>query len=122
MNVLLPYSFDLPEYIIYMTNNTGAIMDYKENYNVGFQQFYTGYLKEVDIVCDQIFEGALNTACTISFVPNHYLQRYSRIVIKMEGFWVNVNVCTLSVIKNLLKQDITSITTTRDEYNHYFII
>lgn len=68
--VALPFSYDLPNHNIYVTDKTGSFVGYKQYFNAGPNVFYKNYLKFLDISCDDMSAGNGNTFCSFNFVPN----------------------------------------------------
>lgn len=67
--ILIPYSYDVPNYNFYVTDNVGAIKGYTKYYNTGSSIFYGGNLTSLSLECDSIYDLVRNTRCSFTFVP-----------------------------------------------------
>jgi hypothetical protein len=65
--ILLPFSYDVPNYNLFFTKKDGSIINYKEYINSGPGVFYPVSLSDVDVQCQDYFQGVLNTFCSFYF-------------------------------------------------------
>jgi hypothetical protein len=72
-SIKLPYGDDLPYYSISLIDESGSLDSYNEFINQDQGVFYSGNLKQISFTCSDNSLGAINTDCTINFMPNQQL-------------------------------------------------
>lgn len=95
--VLMPYVYDIPNYVMTVTAATGEIDSYNEKYNQGTNMFYSSSLQMVDFACTNMAVGVANTFCTLSFQPANIIQHNAVIYAIFTGLQVSTNACTAYV-------------------------
>ena len=95
-NLHLPYTYDLPYYSIFLTNNNGNIDSYNEFINRNAGVFYYSVLSGLTISCIDNSLGVMNTACFIQFQNNHELVLDGKIYIDFSGMVISTNLCYLT--------------------------
>jgi len=95
-NIQLPFSYDLISYNMYVTQSNGKLDCYKHYFNTGPGAFYPITLKELDMECDKLRRGEMNTRCTFKFKPNFKMQRNAQIFLDFVGMEAHSNKCSWS--------------------------
>ncbi|KRX08095.1 Protein kinase-like domain [Pseudocohnilembus persalinus] len=116
-NVLLPYSHMLPEMKIIVTNYNGQIDSMRTIVNSGDNNFFFGYLKNSNIVCNDFYIGVKNTNCVFEFQPNIRLQSFSQIYLGLNGLLLSEYSCSMKYYYNLQYYTINEIYCDLDDLN-----
>ncbi|KAL4481634.1 hypothetical protein ABPG74_007723 [Tetrahymena malaccensis] len=100
-NVVLPYSYDLPNLLFIIAQGAGKLNCYKQYFNSGRNLFYISTPKSLQLTCAQQSNGIQNTQCTVQFVPAQNMQPFAILQIQFTGMQANTNQCTL--VQNNIK-------------------
>lgn len=93
--VLNPFSYDLPNYVIFLTKQDGVLVTQKEYVNQGTDAFYNNSMRELDMDCADFALGVLNTFCTVTFRPFNFIQRKAQVRLTFTGIKVFTDQCTV---------------------------
>lgn len=94
--VHMPYSYDLPNYYIYVLKQTDQKMvssNYFEMTNGGV--LYSSPLQSLTVGCQDNAIGVINTYCTINFGTSNPLLASGVIRLSLSGITVATNICYL---------------------------
>ena len=98
-NIHLPYTYDLPDYHIYVTYgssepttsnqlNGNAIIAYNEFILTNPGVFYESPLKSLTVSCLDNSLGVVNTICTIQFGTHHPLKANGTVRVVFSGMTI----------------------------------
>ncbi|KAL4512787.1 hypothetical protein ABPG72_017472 [Tetrahymena utriculariae] len=110
-NVVLPYSYDLPNLLFIITQGNGQLNCFKQYFNSGRNLFYISTPKSLQLTCAQQSNGIQNTQCTVQFIPAQNMQPYAILQIQFTGMQANTNECTL-IQNNIITNTQVQITQT----------
>lgn len=96
-NVHMPYSYDLPDYYVYVTRMSDQMMAASNSYlmtNGG--TLYSCPLQSLTISCQDNAIGVVSTYCTIQFGTSNPLLAKGNIRLSLSGMTVATNTCFLT--------------------------
>jgi len=94
--VEMPYSLDIPDYVMYVTGRNGDMLYYNSLINTGRNALSVNAITQITFNCAQMVRNTLNTFCTIQFTPNAKIDRQSKIKVKFSNAFVTIFGCSLS--------------------------
>lgn len=96
-NVHMPYSYDLPDYYIYVTRMSDQQMTASNSYvmtNGG--TLYSSPLQSLTVSCQDNAIGVVSTYCTIQFGTSNPLLANGNIRVSLSGMTVATDICFLT--------------------------
>jgi hypothetical protein len=121
-NVHLPYTYDLPDYHIFVTYgdnppttfsvvNTNTVTAYNEFILTNPGVFYESPLKSLTVTCLDNSLGVVNTICTIQFGTHHPLKANGTVRVVFSGMSVATDQCSLTIDSNSSKPTVSCSST-----------
>src|SRR5690606_1521281 len=77
--VEMPYSLDIPDYVMYVTGRNGNLLFYNSLINTGRNALRNNDITQMSFECSQMVQSTLNTYCIIKFIPNAKIDRQTKI-------------------------------------------
>ena len=108
--VFNPFSLDLPNYVIYITNKLGAFDTYNSFFNAGTNSYTSNILKDLSFNCIDLKEGEINTFCTLTFQTNNRIAANGNLMLKAVGLTFHTNTCFLSSVTSSVTNALTGFT------------
>lgn len=96
-NVHMPYTYDLPNYYIYVTQATNQNMAVSNEFimtNGG--TLYSAPLQSLTIICQDNALGVVNTYCTVTFGTSNPLLGIGNVRIVFSGMSIATSTCSLT--------------------------
>ena len=100
MDVGMPYSLDIPNYVMYVTDETGNLYTYNSLINTGRDALSSNIITDFNFHCVDMVQNALNTYCTILFTPNAEIDIQSNIEINFSNSFVTISDCSIAYTAN----------------------
>jgi len=94
--VEMPYSLDIPDYVMYLTGRNGDMLYYNSLINTGRNALSVNAITQISFSCEQMVRNTLNTFCSIHFTPNAKIDRQSKIKVKFSNAFVTISGCSIS--------------------------
>lgn len=94
--VEMPYSLDIPDYVMYVTDTVGDVYAYNSVINTGRNALSTSTITDFDFDCNYMVQNSLNNYCTITFEPNAKIEVGTKVKIDFTNAFITISQCSLS--------------------------
>lgn len=96
--VEMPYSLDIPNYVMYITDNIGHLQYYNTLINSGRNALISSAITDFNFNCKHMVQGYLNTYCTMTFTTNAKIDRLANIKVSYTNAFITISQCSLSYV------------------------
>ena len=96
-NVHMPYTYDLPDYYLYVVRRSDTYMVASNSYIMtNGDTLYESPLQSLIVSCHDNAIGVVNTYCTLTFGTSHPLLANGNIRVSLSGMTVATSTCSLA--------------------------
>lgn len=96
--VEMPYSLDIPNYVMYITDSNGALTYWNSLINSGRNALINSAITDFNFNCQHMIQGYLNTYCTLTFTTNAKIDRQAKIRIAYSNAFISIAQCSLTYL------------------------
>lgn len=94
-NVIMPLTFDAPDYYVLQTTRTGSAYGYNSFINTNRAVLVPNIIDNTGITCTKMVQGYANSYCTVQFNPRSRIDKNGVIEIEFDTGFPSTSSCTI---------------------------